>query len=204
MAASQQAPADIPQPSYASLGRRILAHLVDSLIGVVLLVLAGYTVRWLGALGVWTPPRNVNPAGLWDALSASSQAAAVIAFLVSMGSIYTGLFQASAWQASIGKRFLNIYVTDIAWRRLGPGRSLARSFVKDFFNLSYVGFVSVATIAASSKKQALHDFAAKTIVMRGQPQPGGSVETWRIVMAFGIPFLWVVVTFAALFRSLMR
>jgi hypothetical protein len=78
---------------------------------------------------------------------------------------------------------------------------MARSFAKHIFNVFYLGFISLVTIAVTTKKQALHDFAAKTLVMRGQPATGGSLEPWRILAAFGIPFLWLVVTFTVLFRT---
>jgi hypothetical protein len=57
-------------------------------------------------------------------------------------------------------------------------------------------------VAVTLKKQALHDFTARTLVVDGRPVPGGSLELWRIVAAFGIPFLWFLVTFVAVFRSL--
>jgi hypothetical protein len=141
---------------------------------------------------------------LWHGLAVPAKLAVVMLFVVSMGPIYSGLFQASGWQASIGKRFLTIYVTDEAGRRLGLGRSLARSFAKDIFNSFYLGFVSLITIAVSTKKQALHDYAAKTLVVHGRPSMGGSLELWRIVAAFGIQFLLFVVTFIVLFRTIGR
>jgi uncharacterized RDD family membrane protein YckC len=118
-----------------------------------------------------------------------------------VGPIYLGFFEASPWQASIGKRIFNLYVTDITGSRLSLGRSLGRSLAKVVFNLFYLALVSVITILATNKKQALHDFAAKTVVVRGRPVPGGSPESWRIAAAFGIPFIWMLITFLGVFRT---
>jgi hypothetical protein len=82
-------------------------------------------------------------------------------------------------------------------RRLSVGRSFARSFAKSFFNVCYVWVVSIVTIVVSAQKRAVHDAVAKTLALRGRPATEGSLETWRIMAAFGITFLWLVVTFLA-------
>jgi uncharacterized RDD family membrane protein YckC len=203
MASSQPSVVVVPQSSYAGLDRRIAAHLIDVLIAGAVMLAAAFTMRWLRTVGVWTAPsEEADPVTLWHGMAVPAKFAVIVVFIVSMGPIYLGLFQASAWQASIGKRLLTIYVTDRAGRRLGLGRSLARSFAKDIFNsLFYLGIVSLVTIAVSTKKQALHDFAARTLVVQGRPPIGGSLEFWRILAAFGIQYLWFVVTFTVLFRT---
>ena len=135
-------------------------------------------------------------------MGAGDKAAIIVCFIVLMGPFYQGLLQASAWQATIGKHLLNIYVTDTVGRRLGLGRSLARSFAKDFFGVFYpLGLVSVAAMITSAKRQALHDFAAKTVVLNGRPAGSGSPELWRFMAGFGIPFLWYVVTMLVLLKT---
>jgi uncharacterized RDD family membrane protein YckC len=203
MASSQPSSIAVPESGYAGLGRRIAAHLIDLLIAGAVTMVAGFTIRWLRTVGMWTvPPEGADPVTIWHGLAIPAKLAVVILFIVSMGPIYLALFQASAWQASVGERLLTIYVTDEAGRRLGLARSFARSFAKAVFNSFYLTLVSVITIAASTKKQALHDYAARTLVVRGRPSMGCSLELWRIVAAFGIQFLLFVVTFAVLFRTL--
>ena len=203
---SAVAPGVFPQTAYAGLGRRIVAHVIDVLIAFAVMMTAGLFMRWLRGAGVWTAPTmpagEADPVEIWRMMSISAKVAILLCFIVMMGPIYLGLFQASAWQTSVGKRLLNIYVTDTGGRRLGLGRSLARSFAKDIFNLFYLGFVSLVTIIASAKKQALHDFAANTVVVKGRPSAGGSLELWRIVAAFGAQFLWFVVTMVVVFRRI--
>jgi uncharacterized RDD family membrane protein YckC len=203
---SSPVPASVfPQTSYAGLGRRVGAHLIDMLIVFAVMMSAGFFMRWLRALGIWTLPRTpageADPLTLWQSMGAGSKVAIIVCFIVSMGPFYLGLLQASVWQASIGKRLLNIYVTDTSGRRLGLGRSLARSFVKDFFSVFYIGLFSVVTMIGTARKQALHDFAAKTVVLNGRPSGSASPELWRFVAGFGIQFLWFVLTMLAVLRA---
>jgi len=205
MASAQVVPSVIAQFSYAGLARRVAAHLIDVMIAFAVMLAGGLFMRWLRVLGVWhmpVPEGEADPAALWHAMAVGSKVAIVVAFSVSMGPFYSALFQASAWQATIGKRLLKTYVTDTAGRRISLLRSLARSFAKSVFNVCYLGLVSVATIIAVPKRQALHDYAAKTVVVNGRPPEGGSLELWRIVPAFGIQFLWFVITMLAVFRTL--
>jgi uncharacterized RDD family membrane protein YckC len=198
------APAVLSQISYASVGRRITAHLIDITIAFTVTLAAGFFMRHFLPSGLWTVPEaDRDLATLVHALPVSTKLAVIMAFVVSKGTIYSGLFQASAWQASIGKRLLGIYVTDRAGKRLGLLRSLGRSFTKDFFDvLPFLGATSVATIVATSKKQALHDYAAGTVVMKGRSPGTGSPGLWRIVVGFGIQSVWYIVTMLAVFKTL--
>jgi len=204
MAFSQVAPAVVLQLSYAGLGRRVAAHLIDALIALAVMFAGGFVMRWLRVLGVWdvpVPEGEADPVMLWHWMNPASKVAIVVAFIVSMGVFYSGFFQASAWQATIGKRLLNIYVTDPVGRRISLTRSLVRSIAKGVFNTFYLGIISVGTIVAAAKKQALHDYVAKTVVVNGRPPEGGSLELWRVVAAFGVQLLWFVVTMLAVFRN---
>ena len=60
-----------------------------------------------------------------------------------------------------------------------------------------IGVFSVVTIAASKEKQALHDFAAQTLVLRGRPATVGVLETWRIAIGLGLPFVLMTAIFLA-------
>ena len=204
MASPSAGLAVLPQTSYAGLGRRILAHLIDITIAFAVTMAAGFFVLRLRTLGLWTVPEGErDPVSLWHAMSGASQLAIIGAFVVSKGAFYSGLLQASEWQASIGKRLLSVYVTDTAGKRLDLFRSVGRSFAKDVFDsLPFVGVVSVATIVATNRKQALHDYAAKTVVVKGRPPGTRSPSIWQFVVGFGIQFLWYAVTMVAVFRAL--
>lgn len=205
MASAQVVPAVDLQLSYAGLARRVAAHLIDLMIALAVIMAGGLFMRWLRVLGVWhmpVPEGEADPAALWHAMAVGSKVAIVVAFIVSMGPFYSGLFQSSAWQATIGKRLLNIYVTDTAGRRISLLRSLARSFAKSVIDICYLGIISVVLIMGAKKKQAMHDFVANTVVLNGRPLESDSPELWRIAAAFGIQFLWFVITMLAVFRTL--
>jgi len=79
-----------------------------------------------------------------------------------------------------------------------------RSFINDLFiAFPYLGAISIVTIAASTRSQALHDYAAKTVVVNGRPPGNGSPGLWRIVVGFGIQFISYIVMMIAAFRTLI-
>ncbi len=198
-------PADL-QLSYAGVGRRVAAHLIDTLIVFTLTLVAVFLILWLHRVGVWSPPTfptgPVDPLMLWEVTSVGARLLIIFNYFVALGVFYSGFLQASPWQATIGKRLLNVYVTDIGGRRLGLIRSLGRSFAKEFLNFFCLGVLSVALIGGSRNRQAVHDLVVKTLVVNGHAPEDGSLEFWRLVVAFGTQILWLVVTYVAVFRSL--
>jgi hypothetical protein len=50
-------PAVLPQTSYAGLGRRVAAHFIDVVIAFLVLMAAGFFMRLLLVLGVWSVPK---------------------------------------------------------------------------------------------------------------------------------------------------
>lgn len=196
---AQAAPAAIPHLAFARLRTRVAAHLLDALIAVSVLVLAGLTMRSLRAAGLWTPVVvNVDPVVAWKALSGPAKLAITFSFILAMGPIYHMLFEASAWQATWGKRLLKIYVVDAEGKQVGNAKTFERWFFKEFFGIVGLGLISVITIAVTRRKQALHDFTSNTLVVRGRP-PNALLEPWRIVVSFGIPYLVQIATLFSLF-----
>jgi uncharacterized RDD family membrane protein YckC len=70
----------------------------------------------------------------------------------------------SEWQATVGKRVMSIVVTDLHGGRISFGRATGRHFAKylSAFLLG-IGFIMAAF---TSKKQALHDIIAETVVVK--------------------------------------
>jgi uncharacterized RDD family membrane protein YckC len=205
MVSSQAVPTGLTQLSFAGLGRRIGAYFIDMLIFAAVFLAVGFTLKWLRILGFWTPPEGIvetPPEVQWRALGIPAQISVVLAFFVALGLFYLAFLEASPWQASIGKRLLDMHVTDAAGKRLSLSRSLGRSFAKCLFNGFYVGAISIFTIALDAQKQALHDKVAKTRVVRGRPAVSGAIEMCWALAALGITYLWLVVTFTAVFRTL--
>jgi uncharacterized RDD family membrane protein YckC len=193
--------------SYASLGRRLAAWLLDSAILLLILFLVFIAMRLLRAVGAWAPgvgawaPRGVGepvePWELWKALGFHAKVLVIFAYVLSLGPVYFVLFESSPRQATFGKQLMNIYVTSDEGKRISSGRAVSRwvaKFVLTYFGLS---LISLLTIAATKERKGLHDFTAKTLVKRGQLISGGALEPWRIVVAIGVPFVWMVGTFLA-------
>jgi uncharacterized RDD family membrane protein YckC len=78
--------------------------------------------------------------------------------------LYFALQESSERQATIGKRALNMYVTDLQGRRLTFGRATGRYFGR-FLCLLTLG-IGYLMVAFTDKKQGLHDMVASTLVWR--------------------------------------
>jgi len=80
------------------------------------------------------------------------------------GWLYFALMESSAWQATVGKRVLGLYVTDLQGRRISFGRASGRYFAKIISNFTLlIGYVMAGFTA---KKQALHDMIAGCLVLK--------------------------------------
>jgi uncharacterized RDD family membrane protein YckC len=94
-------------------------------------------------------------------------AAGVLGFALAIA--YFALFEASALQGSPGKRALRLRVTDLAGRRLGPGRALARQLFK-CLDIASSG-VTYLIAGFTERRQGLHDILAGTLVVRTEATP---------------------------------
>jgi uncharacterized RDD family membrane protein YckC len=91
-----------------------------------------------------------------------------LAFLVQW--LYEALLTSSTWQATVGKRVLNLKVTDEKGSRISFERATGRFFAKIISGLiMYIGFIM---IAFTPRKQGLHDMIAGTLVMKVDPYRG--------------------------------
>lgn len=86
--------------------------------------------------------------------------------------LYYALLESSAWQATLGKKVLGIYVTDLSGTRISFGRATGRFFSMILFRIvPLIGvllFFPIDCICAglTEKKQALHDMMAGCLVIR--------------------------------------
>jgi uncharacterized RDD family membrane protein YckC len=190
----------LPRPSFASLGRRLGAYFLDVIISGSVVFAVAFSMRALRALGLWMPVgerigESYDPVTAWHALGAGAKLSILLGFVLSMGPLYLALFESSAWQASLGKRLLDIYVTDNEGRRISIARAFGRWFWKVVLLYFWINLASLFTVALTKDKKAIHDMLAKTRVLRGRPTPRGFIEPWRIACAFGIPFVYLLATF---------
>jgi uncharacterized RDD family membrane protein YckC len=78
--------------------------------------------------------------------------------------IYNSAGEASAWEGSIGKKICGLVVVDVDGQGLSYPRALLRSFGKAIsLFINGLGFLSVFW---SEHRQALHDYIAKTYVVK--------------------------------------
>jgi uncharacterized RDD family membrane protein YckC len=135
--------------TYADLGLRATAAILDILILTVLMLLIAGGV---GYAGVRPPP--YLPAA--------------------MAAAYLGLLPATPLRGTFGKRMVGISITDTAGKQLGIGRSLLRLVLWiPSIGIAGAGFLLAAF---TRRRQALHDIAAGTIVVRAGATPDEVAE----------------------------
>ncbi len=79
--------------------------------------------------------------------------------------LYYAYFESSDWQASVGKKVMNLVVTDIDGNRVSFGRASGRYFAKIVSSLIPLG-IGYILAGVTEKKQALHDMIANCLVLR--------------------------------------
>jgi len=78
--------------------------------------------------------------------------------------LYEAFMLSSEWQATVGKRAMSIVVTGIDGQRISFARATGRHFAKYISTfLLCIGYIMAAF---TSKKQALHDLIAETLVVQ--------------------------------------
>ncbi len=143
------------RPAYAGFWLRAVAFLIDNLImGLVFTILiasdpAAFLVNPdLTSMQVrMVPP--FTPLGF------------LVIYLMMW--VYFTAFEASAWQATPGKRILRIYVADAHGRPLTLSRAALRNVARMISGLVLVGYFIAGF---TEKKQALHDIIAGCLVLR--------------------------------------
>lgn len=86
-----------------------------------------------------------------------------------LGWLYAASFESSPWQATIGKRAMDVYVTDLKGHRLSFAQASGRFFGKIVSALILgIGFIM---IGFTGRKQALHDLLAGCLVVRRKEEP---------------------------------
>ena len=148
--AAREAPAAGPEPRYAGFWRRLAAFAVDlsvtSVVFFALAVLLSILLGpWLGVPG--GAVLVVSAVVLWQAVSW----------------LYWAIMESSPGQGTVGKAMVNIMVTDVGGRRLSFGRATARHFGKIASTLA--ALAGFAMIAATSRKQGLHDLISGSLVV---------------------------------------
>jgi uncharacterized RDD family membrane protein YckC len=154
------APVIVAANPYGGFWIRLLAYILDRIIIGILLspIYIMLAVRMAADLHRMAPndPFPFVPVFHFVAIIAC------VGFIVQW--LYEALLTSSSWQATFGKRIVNLKVTDEAGNRISFERATARFFAKILSGLIlWIGFIMIAFTA---RKQGLHDILAGTLVMK--------------------------------------
>jgi uncharacterized RDD family membrane protein YckC len=146
-----------PTQEYGGFWIRVLAYVIDSILVSVVSCPLGFLV---GLIGIAAEVDENSPQ-----MALGNIFANVISIVVAW--LYFAFMESSSWQATVGKRLLNLRVTDNDGHRLSFGRATGRYFGKILSGMICgIGFIMVAF---TEKKQGLHDMLANTLVPKGFP-----------------------------------
>jgi uncharacterized RDD family membrane protein YckC len=156
---------------YAGFWLRLVADIIDNILlgipyGLLAVMIFASAIPMLRDLAA---TRNPNPL-----LIASVLGSRVFLFMLLnlLGTwLYWSLLESSSWQATLGKKALGLYVTDLQGNRVSFGKASGRffagrgiSFVPSLGGLYYL--IDCIMAGFTEKKQALHDMIASCLVQR--------------------------------------
>jgi len=156
---------------YAGFWLRLLADIIDNILlgipyGLLAVMIFASAIPMLRDLAA---EQNPNPF-----LIASLLGSRIFVFILLnlLGTwLYWSLLESSSWQATVGKKALGLYVTDLQGNRVSFGKASGRffagrgiSFIPSLGGLYYL--IDCIMAGFTEKKQALHDMIASCLVQR--------------------------------------
>lgn len=162
---SAPAVAAAPRVDYGGFWLRFLAYLIDGAVIMLGVFVVAIPLVFLTGLGTLLsrirPEEDFNDAGFW-LIMALIFLLATVSLAVTW--LYHALMESSEWQATVGKKVLDLVVTDLAGRRVSFWRATGRHFAKIVSNLIYpFGHIMAGF---TEQKQALHDMIAGCLILR--------------------------------------
>ncbi|HEV3253574.1 MAG TPA: RDD family protein [Candidatus Acidoferrales bacterium] len=153
------APAARAPVAYAGFWLRFVAIIIDGIVlGVVLGIPFAVVMTAMGVsfIGVSRPEEMAGPfIGVF----------ALFEIIIFAGQwLYYALMESSSWQATLGKKALGLYVTDMNGQRITFGRATGRYFGKLISGM--ILLIGYMMAGFTEKKQALHDIMAGCLVLR--------------------------------------
>jgi len=146
--------------------KRIIATLIDLIIIVPMIIVAENIVSKIFSLQIitifsfsrgytiimdeWAKENILKIVGLYFATKL------IIVYL------YYAFFESSQWQGTVGKKLMNIIVTDMNGHRINFKKATVRLFSKFLSAQLLIGYIM---ILFTEKKQGGHDIIAKTLVL---------------------------------------
>jgi uncharacterized RDD family membrane protein YckC len=140
--------------AYAGFWRRLIAAIIDAVTLYMPFAFVLFIVILL--IKLVSAKNRFDPANML---------LATLPILVIAGTwLYFAVMESSPWQATLGKKLLGLYVTDLHGQRLTLSRATGRTLAKYLSTMTAgIGYV---LCGFTSRKQALHDMVAKCLVLR--------------------------------------
>lgn len=158
-------PADAERARFAGFGVRLAAHIIDSFVLTVPLMLWFFVaMRWTG-IGIADLPTTPEQL-VWGTGDPEYSRFSMLFYwgAIVVEFVYRTILEASLWQATVGKRFMGLIVVDSGGRRLTLPRSAGRQVGRFVSQMTfYVGFL---LILVTERHQGLHDKLVDTYVIR--------------------------------------
>ena len=131
---------------------RFLAYIIDA---IILQIASSVAIMVVG--------------GVLFAVGISEEVAGVLVivaygFSFVLNWLYYTVLESSEWQGTVGKKALNLIVTDESGERIGFGRANGRYFAKIISTM--IMLIGFFMIGWTGRKQGLHDMIAGTLVYK--------------------------------------
>lgn len=153
--------AAVPGQRYAGFWIRFLAVIVD---GIILRIALQPVLAVLGLPRFWWFGRMNHSIDIDDMVLFFTMLSSVLAVFFIGHWLYEALLISSAWQGTVGKRLLNLKVTDDLGNRISFARATGRYFSKILSGMFFcIGYIMAAF---TDRKKALHDMIAGTVVIK--------------------------------------
>jgi uncharacterized RDD family membrane protein YckC len=152
----------VSSAGYGGFWIRFVAFIVD---GIIVRIAVFPFAAALGVMGLRHHPfvfsGRINPSDIPALLGAGI---ATFWIFAAINWLYDALLTSSAWQGTVGKKLLNLKVTDEAGHRISFARATGRHFAK--YYLSTILLIGFIMAAFTDRKRALHDMLADTLVRK--------------------------------------
>lgn len=145
--------------AYAGFWLRAVAFLIDCFL---ILLVMGPAVLYLLTKNIGTGASLQK--SLAFAYGGTSQALAINLLIEMAFWLYFATLESSAWQATVGKKVLGLFVTDMKGNRISFLRASGRFLGLSLEHLTF--FMGFAMAGFTAKKQALHDIVAGCLVLK--------------------------------------
>jgi len=153
--------------AYAGFWLRFVAFLIDGAISCFLFLILLIPLFILTGAGA-ALGRIGSGEDLSDEVAAFVGIGFILGFFVitvGVRWLYYALSESSSWQGTLGKKMLNLTVTDLSGQPISFARASGRYFSKFITNLIPLA-IGYILAGFTEKKQAIHDLIASCLVLR--------------------------------------